>query len=171
MSRQDDFNEEIREHIEMETRENMDRGMPQEEARRAARVSFGSATAVEQQLREGARFAWIGTLFQDIRYALRLLRRSWVLASAVIVTLTLGIGMNAGVFTVLNGMLLRPRVEKDPASFAHIAAQYSGDNIQAVLDSGMSTADFRALAAGSKTLENVGAWAIGRATVGRDDPT
>lgn len=171
MSRHDDFNEEIREHIEMETRDNIGRGMSPEDARRAAMRTFGNATTVQQELREGARFAWIGTLLQDIRYALRLLKRNWILSGAIVVTLTLGIGLNTGVFTVLNGMLLRPRVEKDPDTFAHVVARYSGSDIRPVLDGGVSITDFRAYLANIHSLENVAAWGIGRSTVGQDDPT
>jgi predicted permease len=86
-------------------------------------------------------------------------------------TLTLGIGINAGVFTVLNGLMLRARVEKDPDSFAHVSARYSGNVGPTVYDSGVSTADFRAYQAGIHSMDNLGAWGIARSTIGMDDPT
>ena len=111
----------------------------------------------------------IGTLLQDIRYGVRLLRRGPLLAGAIVLTLTLGIGMNTGVFTLLNGMLLRARVEKDPDHFAHVSAQYSGDVTRVLLDGSISTDDFDAYRSRIHSLENIAAWGIGRATVGTED--
>jgi predicted permease len=170
MSRQDEYDEELREHIEIETRENIERGMPPNEARLAAIRTFGNAGVVRQKLREGGPFYWFETLLQDIRYGLRLVKRSPLLAFATVLTLTLGIGMNTGVFTVLNGFIMRARVDKDPDSFAHIFARYSGDVGRIAFDSGVSTADFRAYQRDIRSMENIAAWGVGRSTLGRDDP-
>jgi predicted permease len=62
-------------------------------------------------------------LFEDVRYGLRLIRKNWLLSSAVVLTLTLGIGMNVSVLTVINGVALRPHVYKDPDSFARVMTQ------------------------------------------------
>ncbi len=168
--RQDEYDEELREHIEIETRENIERGMPPNEARLAAIRTFGNPGVVRQQLREGGPFYWIETLLQDIRYGLRLVKRSPLLAFATVLTLTLGIGMNTGVFTVLNGFIMRARVDKDPDTFAHVFARYSGDVGRVAFDSGVSTADFRAYQRDIRSMENIAAWGIGRSTLGRDDP-
>lgn len=109
------------------------------------------------------------SLLQDIRYGLRLLRRGPLLAGAVVLTLTLGIGLNAGVFTVLNGLLLRARVEKDPDRFAHVSAQYSGDAARALLEGSVSIDDFEAYRRRVHSVENIAAWGIGRATIGTED--
>ena len=114
---------------------------------------------------------WLEEIVRDVRYGLRALRRSPVLSLATIVTFTLGIGVNSGVFTILNGTLLRARVEKDPDSFAHVSAQYAGGVGRAVLDWGISTDDFRAYQAGVRSMDHLAAWSIGRSTVGPDDPT
>lgn len=111
------------------------------------------------------------TFLQDIRYGLRLLRRGPLLAGAVVLTLTLGIGMNAGVFTLLNGLLLRARVEKDPDHFAHVSAQYPGDATRVLLDGGVSIDDFEAYRSRLHSLDNIAAWGIGRAIIGSDDAT
>ncbi len=114
---------------------------------------------------------WLEDLARDVHYGLRALRRSPVLSLATILTFTFGIGINSGVFTLLNGMLLRARVEKDPESFAHVSAQYAGDVGRAVLDWGISTDDFRAYQAGVHSMDHLAAWSIGRSTIGPDDPT
>ena len=170
-SRQDDYDEEIREHIEIETRDNIARGMPPDDARRAAIRAFGNAAVVRQRLWEGGPLCWLDTMLQDIQYGLRLLRQSPLLSGSIVLTLTLGIGMNTGVFTVLNGMMLRARVEKDPDTFAHVAVQYSGEVGPTVLDWGVSTADFRVYQTRIHTLDSLAAWGIARSTIGADDPT
>src|SRR5262245_1651856 len=107
----------------------------------------------------------------DVRYGLRALGRNPVLSLATVLTFTLGIGINSGVFTILNGVLLRARVEKAPDSFAHVAAQYAGDAGRGVLEWGISTDDFRAYQARVQSLDQLAAWSIGRSSIGPDDPT
>src|SRR5258708_35028515 len=143
-SSNEEYEEEIREHIEMEVRDNIERGMAPDEARRAANRTFGNTGVVRQKLREGGPWNWIETLLQDVRYGLRLLTRSPLLSGAIVLTLTLGIGINTGVFTVLNGVLLRPRVDKSPETFAHLSPQYSVDAGQPPLPTAISVADYRA---------------------------
>ena len=65
----------------------------------------------------------LATLAHDLRYAVRLFVRQPLLTAATVVTLTLGIGLNAGVFTVINGLLFRPRVGHDPATFVELDVQ------------------------------------------------
>jgi len=68
-------------------------------------------------------------LARDLRFALRLIRKSPTLSIATIVTLALGIGLNAGVFTVISGLLLRPRVTVQPETFVHLQPEYTGTRI------------------------------------------
>src|SRR6266480_4238910 len=67
------------------------------------------------------------TLWQDIRYAARSLRRHTALSVTVLATLTLGIGLNTAVFTLINADTLRPHVDKDPSSFLRVHAAYTKD--------------------------------------------
>jgi len=64
-----------------------------------------------------------GNLFEDVRYGLRLIRKNWLLSSVVVLTLTLGIGMNVSVLTVINGVALQPHVYKDPDTFVRVMTQ------------------------------------------------
>ena len=165
--RRDDFEDEIREHIEMETLENIERGMSPDEARRAALRTFGNVGVVRERLREGSPLYWLETLWQDIRFGFRLLVQSPLLSLSIVLTLTLGIGINTGVFTVLNGMLLRSRVDQDPDRFAHVSAQYR-DGGPSVIDWGVSTTDLRAYRANVQSLDHLAGWTVGRSTIGTD---
>jgi hypothetical protein len=107
MGRSDnDYQEELREHIAMETQANIDRGMSPEDAARAARITFGSVTGTRQQLNEGRPAYWRETLAQDFRYALRTIRRNLLLSCTVVLTLSLGLGFTTAVFRMPSRLTL-----------------------------------------------------------------
>jgi macrolide transport system ATP-binding/permease protein len=103
-----DLEEEIRSHLNMEERENLESGMSQEEARYAAVRRFGNVTIAQEKSREMWGWNSIETVFQDVRFGLRQLRRSPGFSILAILCLTLGIGANAAVFSWIEGILFRP---------------------------------------------------------------
>src|SRR5262245_13766868 len=102
------LDDDFRDHIERETRDNVDRGMAPEEARRQAILKFGNVALVTEDTR--AIWGWqrMEQLVQDSCYAIRILRRRPVYALLSVLTLALGIGGTAAVFGVAHGVLLRP---------------------------------------------------------------
>ena len=104
---EEELDEEVRSHLEMLIEENRQKGMPPGEARYVALRAFGGVDRAKERYREQRGLPALESFFQDVRYALRGLRRNPAFATVVIATLALGIGASSAVFSVIDPLLFR----------------------------------------------------------------
>jgi putative ABC transport system permease protein len=118
-SRERDLAEELASHVELHMDDNLRSGMAPEEAVRAARIQLGSIESIKEGVRERRGFPVFQSVLQDVRYALRSMRRSPGFTTVAVMTLAVAIGINAGVFTVAGTVLFGgyPGVDSDNRIF------------------------------------------------------
>jgi predicted permease len=118
--RDTDLDAEIASHLEFATEENLQNGVPAEEARRRALVHFGGVAQAQEHQREARGLPWLDVLLQDLRFTLRTFARDPGFTVIAILILGLGIGANITVFSVVNTILLRPLPLRNPQELVRI---------------------------------------------------
>ena len=117
------LDKELQFHLEQQVAENIAAGMSHQEAERAAVRLFGNPAVLRDQITEKWSWTWLENLRQDAEYALRQFRQSPSFVLISVLTLTLGIGANTAIFTLLNSLWLQSLPVKDPGSLILISVQ------------------------------------------------
>jgi putative ABC transport system permease protein len=125
----EDFREEIDAHLAGETARLMADGLNPEDARHAALRSFGNITRAQERFYESRRVGWIDDLRRDLRYAIRTLSRTPAFTAVAVLTLALGIGANTAIFSLVNGLLLRPLPVRNPEQLVLVADPSRGTDL------------------------------------------
>src|SRR5436309_1493903 len=111
---EDQLEKELGFHLDQHASELIAKGLSPDEARRQARLALGGPEQVKEECRDARGTRWLEDLLQDFRFALRALRQRAGFAAVTLSTLALGIGATTVMFTVINGVLLKPLSYPDP---------------------------------------------------------
>jgi predicted permease len=158
---EEQLEKELRFHLDQHTSDLIAQGHSPDEARRQARLALGGPEQVKENCRDARGTRWLEDLLQDLRYALRTLRKQPGFATAALLTLALGIGATTVMFTVINGVLLKPLAYPEPDRLVtvHRQTEKYGDNW------GFSYLDFLDCQRESHALGPMAAWTYGGGTV------
>ena len=125
-------------HLEMQIEENIRRGMTPQEARRQARIASGGLEQAKELHRDVRGIPFVESLFQDLRYAARRLRHSPGFTAAAVLTLALGLSVNATIFGLISAMFLRPLPVRDAERLVVVLQQYPNRDLR----SGLAWSDY-----------------------------
>ena len=154
---------EIESHLELQAAENVRAGMSPVEARRQARLKFGSVEAAKDAYRDQRGLPFVETFVQDMRLVMRRLRKAPGFTAAVVLTLALGIGANTAIFAVVDGILIRPLEYPNAQSLVDIS--HAAPGMRGLARLGASSSMYFTYRDENRTFEQFGVWSSNGARV------
>lgn len=150
-----ELDDELRAHFDRQVQKHVESGLTLDEARRRARLEFGGFEQVKEECRDARGVSFIETTLQDLRYSLRMLRKSPGFAAVAVVTLALGIGANTAIFSVVNAVLLRPLPYPDADRVVAVGERWMGGG------GDLAPPDYLDIAAENHAFEQMAAYKSG----------
>jgi predicted permease len=167
LDKQRELEEELASHLRMSEQDRQDRGESKQQAEQSARREFGNVALVEHVTRDQWRGRWLDEFVQDLRFAVRTLRKSPGFTAIAILTLALGIGANTALFSVVNGVLLNPLPYPRPEQLVTVCNETA-----ASLETWLSYPDTRDLMRDNRSFSSLAAYesVISANLLGQGDP-
>jgi predicted permease len=162
------LNDELKFHLEREIQENIAAGMSEAEARRTAMLQFGGLESIREECKDMRKINWISNFIRDTAFGARMLRKNPGFTAVALLTLALGIGANAAIFTLVRGVLLRPLVNRDENRLIYIRQSAKGMGVDNV---NFSVPEIQDLTSSVKSIKEFGDFSqMGMVMVGLGDP-
>jgi predicted permease len=153
-----DLERELQSDLELEEEDQRENGLPAEEARYAARRALGNTALIREQTHEAWGWTVFERLLQDLRFASRVFVKSPGFAGIAVLTLAIGIGATTAIFSVVNGIMLKPLPYSDPERLVHAGLNLPGID---QFDWPLSSADYFIFREQSRTFQDIGLYALG----------
>ncbi|HXT17960.1 MAG TPA: ABC transporter permease [Gemmatimonadaceae bacterium] len=163
--RESELTDELRTHMSMAIRDGIARGESPEDAERNARRDLGDTVTIREVTSDMWPRDWASEFAGDVRYAIRSLTRLPAFATACVVTLALGIGANTAIFSVINGVVLRPLPYPKPQQLVQITSQFPSMGLDHFP---LDAAEFLEFQERNRSFQSVGAYVVSAVNLGGD---
>jgi predicted permease len=153
-------------HLDMEIEENLRRGMSLEEARRRALIALGGVDQTKEVYRETGAIRWLSAIARDVRYGCRMFRKKPALSAAAIITLTLCIGANTAIFSMLYALIIKPLPYREPGRIVEIGNSWPKQKLDRWPSTVVQYLDFKEH---TDAFVYLGIWELLECTLGEQD--